>query len=948
MFRRDTQLPPSPLLARSRAILNHLRQSALMCGFLLLCGVAHADVKSGQEALRKGQWKEAETEFKSGMPLEKGPAHLGLGELYLTTGRYPEALQEATAASLIPAAKDRALCLGGEIHRETGKSADAIKMFQAALAANPRNLRARVYLGIAQKETGQKEQAEKTLDQFFQEFNAGKIDAKKGDQLTYTGMAARHLEAWQDASSTLQDAVEKDPGFLLANLEWGDLFLVKYRADEAAKCFQAVLKVNKNLPRALVGMAKVQLEAAYDVEKATKLADEALKNNPKYVPALNLKAHLALDDEQFSGAEALLKQALAVNPADLESLTLLAASRLLQDDKPGYEALRARVLKQNPRYAGFYFEVGEILVRQHWYAEAAALNRQAVALDPKNANALAALATGLLREGTAHEAEALKLLDQAFQQDGFNVRTFNTLNLYEEVIGKEYETFPSGPFVYRFNKKERPLLNRYVPARLQAAWERYVKKYGFTPKTPVTVELFTERQHYGARTTGLPEIGAQGTCFGSLVTAMSPSSAEASWELVLAHELAHVFHLQLSKNRVSRWFTEGLAEYETNVAQPYWKREHSREIYLSMKRGDLWKLSQLSAAFTKPDRPNGVVIAYHTSSLVIHFLADTYGFPKIVQGLKLYGEGKRDAEVLTAITGKSLDQLDGEFRAYLTKKYDHYARGFLFDPQAYGEPSKVKSEADSKPNDAAAQAALAAVLLSKQPEAAAGQAKKALALDAKNVVARYVLASAMLQGRDAAGAKAEFEALLTGGTDGYSIRLALGQLAVAAGDVEGATKHLQQAKQWDPDRSEPYVLLAQLWEKQGRRADLLKETEAFLDVEEHDHEAARLLIDRYAADKKWADVARVAPRVIGITPMEPYVHQQYGIALAELNRPKEAVEELEAALLAGPRKPGPVRGLLAKQYLLSGDRARARDAAEQSLKEDPGNPDAAEVLGKLK
>ena len=137
----------------------------------------------------------------------------------------------------------------------------------------------------------------------------------------------------------------------------------------------------------------------------------------------------------------------------------------------------------------------------------------------------------------------------------------------------------------------------------------------------------------------------------------------AEFRHTLRHELVHVFQLSLAAEMSARyprqrhalmplWWTEGLAEYETNIERPYWKREHNRELFLSLKHGDLWKISELSAAFTRPNRPNGVTIAYHQSSLVIHYLADTYGFPKLVEALKLYGEGKRDNEVLLAITGQ--------------------------------------------------------------------------------------------------------------------------------------------------------------------------------------------------------------------------------------------------------------------------------------------------------
>ena len=165
--------------------------------------------------------------------------------------------------------------------------------------------------------------------------------------------------------------------------------------------------------------------------------------------------------------------------------------------------------------------------------------------------------------------------------------------------------------------------------------------------------------------------------------------------------------------------------------------------------------------------------------------------------------------------------------------------------------------------------------------------------------------------------------------------------------MTAAVEHLKAAKQWDPDRVEPYGYLMQLYEAKDQREELLKETEAFLSIQEHDHDAARLLVNQFAADKRWDDLIRVAPQVIGITPTEAFVHQQYGLALASRNRPKDAIFELESALVGGVRKPAPLRGTLAKQYLAIGDKVRAKEVAQQCLKDDPGNPDAKEVLQKV-
>src|SRR5439155_11847583 len=216
------------------------------------------------------------------------------------------------------------------------------------------------------------------------------------------------------------------------------------------------------------------------------------------------------------------------------------------------------------------------------------------------------------------------------------------LKLFEEIIPRDYEVITAGPLRVRMNKKERPLLERYVPALVQRAWQTYVAKYHFTPQTPLTIELFTDPEHFAVRTVGLPEMGASGVCFGRLVTAPTPLRGDVNWQQVLWHETGHVFALQLSGNRVSRWFTEGLSEYETMVARPQWKRHHDVELYQALHRGDLPTIADLNAAFTRARYRQNIVRAYYQAALLINYLVETYGFDKIVEALKLYGKGGGD------------------------------------------------------------------------------------------------------------------------------------------------------------------------------------------------------------------------------------------------------------------------------------------------------------------
>jgi tetratricopeptide (TPR) repeat protein len=907
-----------------------------------------ADLKAGREALQRGDWAAAEKKLKTATAADGPEAALALAETYLLTGRHSEALAAAKLAAGTPAQKSEALRLQGESYLRTGKLAEARTALAGALQANPKNTHARADLGRLYHNTGQKALMEQTLQVFLDDFAHGSFEKAGAPELTDLAIAAHTLEMWQDANEQFRLASEKDPAYLRASLEWGDLFQEKYRPGEAQKSYEAVLKINPNHPLALLGMARLQLIGKYDVRGATQYADRALAQNPHLVEAMDVKAGLFLDNEEYGPAEALLHQALAINPNHLEAQTLLAASRYLQDDRAGFEAIRASVLKIHPHYGDFFAGVSEYVVKQHRYQDAIDLNQQAISLAPDNERALVALGTGYLRMGMATEEKGLAQLRKAWHRDPFNVMNYNLLTLFEEVIPKNYETVSSGNFRFRFNKKEKPVLATYVPALVQQCWDALCKKYGFTPKNPITVELFTERQHYAVRTTGLPDLDAQGTCFGQLVTAMSPSCGEANWQEVLWHELSHVFAIQLSNNRVPRWFTEGLSEYETNVVRPEWKREHNRELFLSLKRGDLWSIPELNAAFTRPNRPNGVVIAYHQSSLVIHFLVETCGFPKIVEALKLYGQGKRDAEVLPAISGKKLPELDQGFRAWLAKRLAAYDGRFMVDWQLYADTDRLKAEAAAKPADAPAQAAYAAALfVDKAFPEAKQEAEKALGLDGKNLLARFILAQVAMEAKDLKAAKAEYDALLAAGADSYGIRLALGQIAAREDDVEGAMRHLNAAKALDPDRGEPYQLLAELYRAKNRDAEAIKELQAFTRIEEHDHDPARQLFERMVAARDSAGLLDLAPRLIAIQPMESDVHEQYGRALVAANRAREAVREFEVALATGPRYPATVHIGLARAYLALGDKPAAKAAATAALKDEPGNEEATALLKEL-
>ncbi|HEY2736723.1 MAG TPA: tetratricopeptide repeat protein, partial [Polyangiales bacterium] len=558
--------------------------------------------------------------------------------------------------------------------------------------------------------------------------------------------------------------------------------------------------------------------------------DAALAVNPKNARALRASASLAIDQNRWDEATKDLDDVLKTNAQDVEAIAQKATIAWLRDDQVGYHALEKQALAVDPKYAELYRIVARSAVREHRYVEAIDLEKQAIALDPAYYEAMAGAGLGYLRLGM--EKEALEWLDKAYKGDQYNVRTVNTLNLFEHTIPKQYSFATTKDFRIRFHNDEKPVLERYIEPTLERAFADMVKRYGFTPKTPVILELYADHTDYAVRTVGLPDLGALGITFGQVITAMSPATGDINWGMVLWHELGHVFAIQLSNSRVPRWYTEGLSEYETLIARPDWRRENDTDLYGAVANGNLTSIADLNAAFMSPDG-NDVVVAYYQSAVTIEYLAQTYGFPKIVEGLKLYGKGLETPEVLKAITGKTIAELDRDFRAYLDIRLAPYRGTFKLPTHGFSDATKLEVAADAAPKDAKARANVAlAYYYAGDAEKSGAAAKAAIALDPKQPIARYILAEIAVHEGDDATAKQLYTGLAADGHDSYDVRARLAQLAKNAGDLAEFAKQLCAAKQLDPEKSYPFQELSNIYKKKGETDKMLVELEHYAFLEQ--------------------------------------------------------------------------------------------------------------------
>jgi cellulose synthase operon protein C len=927
------------------------RAVALAFGALVLwflAGTAHADLKSAQSKFVHGDYQGAEAELKrlSGKQGESGK--LVLARVEMRTGRYAEAekLARGLARSPDPAIAGDGHVLLAEILRETGRYAEAKREVEPLAARQPAVRRARYVLALVYRDLGDP-RAEAEWRKFLQEFDGNKLDLNDPETLFYLAEAARYTADFEFANGTYREAVDRDKTLHEANIEWGYLFLDKYAPGDAEQSFDEVLKIDPRNPDAHAGMAAVKLEPSYDLAAATAHLTRALEVNPRHVPSLLLRAGIEIDQNQWQKAMATLGEVFSVNPQDLEARSLLATIHWLRDDTRAFEAEKKKVFAVNPTFARFYHVVARSAVREHRYREAIELEKQAVTMRPAYYEAMESIGAGYLRLGM--EKDGLEWLRRAWKGDQYNMRTKNTLDLFEDYIPREYSFATTKDFKLRYHNDEKALYRRYVEPLLETAFADMVVRYGFTPKTPVVIELFQNADHYSVRTIGLPNLGALGICFGQVITAMSPSVGDINWGMVLWHELSHVFAIQLSNSRVPRWFTEGLSEYETVMARPEWRRENDADVYAAMVDGVLPSIGELNYGFMKPDMQE-VVVAYYLSSLVMEYLARTYGFDKIVAALKAYGQGLETPEVLEQMTGKKLAALDTEFRKWLELRMAPY-KGTFVVPTLKQDVKALARAAAASPKDPHAHSRLALAHFEEgEAKPAAAAADRALALDPRNRLALYVKAELAWRQGDREEADTRYRALIAAGADSFDIRSRLALIASSKGDTATAEKQLCTAKKLDPERAYPYQALSELYMKSGRKEQALHELESYVTLEQMQFAPVKQLVEEYAGLKKWDQVRTYGEQALEVNPSDPDVLLALGQAYLETGAADRALFSFDSALLVRPemRRPGMAQLGRARALKAKGDRRGALKAVDQALRLESDSAEAVALKKELR
>ena len=907
---------------------------------------AYADLATGRDKLIAGDYKAAIADLSKVSGKDRTAARILLARAQLAVGDYASA--EATAAPLAAGKDVDAHLVLDDVRRATGRAAEARKDLEQLYKDHPDDRAVRTALAILRHDQGDLSDAKALFDETIKEFDARTLNLSDAVQLFQLAEAARYTSQYELANDSYRAALKLDPKLTDAGVEWADLFSQKYAAELAGQTLEEVFKVNPNHPDAHAAMADVILDTSYDLAAVHHHLDAAFAVNPHNARALRAKASIEIDQNQWDVAGKTLDDVLKTNPQDVEAIAQKATIAWLRDDTAAYKALEQQAFAIDRAYAEFYRIVARSAVREHRYVAAIELEKQAIHIKPDYYEAMAGAGLGYLRMGM--EKEGLEWLDKAYKGDPYNVRTVNTLNLFERTIPKEYTFQATKDFVIRYHNDEKAALARYLEPTMERAFADMVRRYGFTPKTPVTLELYADKTDYAVRTVGLPDIGALGVCFGQVITAMGPQTGDINWGMVLWHELGHVFAIQLSSSRVPRWYTEGLSEYETLIARPDWRRENDADLYGALANGTLASIGNLNSEFMQPDA-QAVVAAYYQSAVTIEYIAQTYGFPKIVEGLKLYGKGLETPAVLQQITGKTIAQLDVDFRKYLDIRLAPYAGTFKLPTHGFDDVTKLEIAADAAPKDAKARANVAlGYMYAGDADKASAAANAALALDPKQPIARYIAAYVAQHTGDNAKAKQLFDGLAADGHDSYDLRTRLAEIAKDENNPAELEKQLCAAKKLDPERSYPFQALAQLYEKQGRMPEALQQLEQYAFLEQMDLGPLKKLVNEYGKLGNWPKVRTYGEMATFINPQDPEILMGLGHAYLELHDGAKALYTYDTALVVNPppRRPALVHLGRAKALVLLGKPKDARAALALAMKTEPENAEILDLKAKLK
>lgn len=874
------------------------------------------------------------------------------------TGRSDEAIAAAEAACQDDSPDGRLLHALGCAYRDRGRSAESRAAFERARAARPNDPAILVACGLALMEAGDGARAGET-------FLAAVRIYQQATGLTYEDLVAcaqacRQLERFDEirrrfrrpmaeyARQMFDEArrlsgADSDPEVWIG---WAELYLDKFDYPESRRLYERALSLDPGHPGALIGLARANIIDGYEgtdrYDRARSALAHALDADPHSADAHATLAGLAFLDADYDAARREAEAALATNPRHVEALAILGALAYTAADPDAFRAIETRARELGLYLADFYWQVAQAIEGKYLFREAAELCQRAILLDSGFHPAMMTLGLNYVRLGD--EERGRRFLERSHDADPYNVFTFNTLQVLDE-IRDHYVTRESEHFVIKLHETEVEVMLPYVTQLLEEAWHRYRERYRFEPPGKILFEMFPNVNWFSARTIGLPFIGASGACFGAVVTMWSPRAVPPgafTWGETLWHELAHVFTVERSGHRIPRWFTEGLSVLEESNGRPYWVRTWDRDLLDAIAWGRILPITELDSGFTRPRFPNQVMLSYYQGGRTCQFIEQLYGFDKILAMIDAYRQGASTDRVIREVLGADPAAFDAAFSDWLAGQYAAYH----YRPA--GQPAdidRLRQHLDLHPDDVSAWGELALCHMDLGHRADAEiAADRALELSPASGDAHLATGLIALSRGDRTAARAAIERSLALGTrDPLRAHLVLADI-IGTTDPPAALAHVREAAALFP--GEPSILQREFAMERdlGLDADARRTLEALCRSSSTEIQGRLDLLDLAAGEGQWDEVRSIGEQMIWLQPFVPDPHLQLARAANRTGEFPMAAAEAEMALRTGYGDVEAVKAEMLEAKVGQGDLAAARALAIEILTANPDQPRAFEVL----
>ena len=673
-------------------------------------------------------------------------AAMGLAEAQAMRGRYALAV-EALKAVEAPAAgrADWHAAMAGALGA-VGRYADALRHARRAHEFAPTSPEAILVRGLLLETLGRKKQAAEVYRSMEKVIEADRYRTHAPSLVALGRILDRYaILAGQKASEQagnilnnyFQEAYQKvDKTYWPAHVAAGFFALSKHRVNMAGVEFKLAARLNKNIPAAHVGLAALALRQ-WQFEACMKHVAAALKINPHYPDALMLKGVCLMQWRKLGQVAPVLDAVLATNPNHLDALSLLAAMHVRRGRSASAEPFIKRVKAVNPAYAGLPNTIGQWLAAGRQFAQAEGYYQEAIRLAPELPGPTINLARVYMQTG--QEDQAREYFEKAYRLDDYRADVVNFLRILRKLAG--FSVKQTEHFIVKVDGRFDAVLLDQVAAEAERIWPEICRAYEHTPSARTLIEFFPTHEQFSIRITGRGWIGTVGASTGRVVVMVAPADdprrktfGTYNWATVLRHELTHTVTLSATKNRIPHWFTEACAVFEQPDRRGYGA---VRQLVAATRSGRLLPVRELNWAFIRPRRQGDRSLAYAQAEWIMEYIIATRSFQTIPKMLRAFRDGHPQEKVFRDMLGVGEKDFDKAFGAWARKD----VRRWGFEADRPPDPAAAAKRAKDKPNDAAAQAELAAAEYARRrmgPAEAA--AKKALSIDADNTRALGVLA----------------------------------------------------------------------------------------------------------------------------------------------------------------------------------------------------------------